>query len=140
MIFPALAFIVVLTSAVLSLFGVIPADGSIFSILFSSDSIQKILTKVLTGLWNSKDIFGSIFGVFTIFGGTAAIIAGYIYNRDEPIYGGLGVLFFKMLGLYSLFTWAGIPAGLEPVMLTVVGLFNTLFVISFINWIRGRGE
>jgi hypothetical protein len=25
-------------------------------------------------------------------------------------------------------------------MLTVVGLFNTLFVISFINWIRGRGE
>ena len=140
MIFPALAFVVVLTSAILWLFGFTPADGSIFGILFSSGSAGGIFKSVLTALWNSVDLFADLFGALTTIIAVSSVAAGVYFNRDEPIYGGLGVLVFKMFGLYSVVTYAGIPERLEPVVLLVVGLFNTIFVISFINWIRGKGE
>lgn len=139
MIFPVLAFITVFTSAVLWLFGFIPPGGTIWDIFFSSKSFGDIFMNVLKSLWNSGDLFGDLFGVITKFVAGGAVVAGFIYNRDEPIYGGLGVLIFQMLGLYSIFSQS-IDPELGKLLLAVIGVYNFVLVISFINWIRGKGE
>lgn len=140
MIFPMLAFMVVLTSAVLNLFGFVPPDGSIFQILFTSDNAGIVFQNILLALLNSVNIFADLFGGLISILAIGAVVGGVMYGRDEPLYGGLGVLIFKMLGLYSVISTPKIPEGLEPIVLFIVGLFNTIFVISFINWIRGKGE
>ena len=140
MIFPMLAFMVVLTSAVFWLLGISPPDGSIWGVLFSSDSLRDVLTSILTALWDSADIYGSLFGVFSTLAAGGAVVAGFIYNRDEPLYGGLGILLFKVLGLWSILNYSEVPDGLGTILIVVMGLFNTFFIISFINWIRGKGE
>jgi len=117
MIFPILAFITVFTSAVLWMFGFIPPNTTIWDVFFSSKSFQDILVNILRG----------------------AIVAGFIYNRDEPIYGGLGVLVFQMLGLYSIFSLS-VPPELAKLLLAVIGVYNFILVMSSINWIRGKGE
>lgn len=139
MIFPMFAFVVVFTSALFWLLGITPPDGSIWGILFSSDSIRDIFSNILTSLWDSADIYGSLFGVFSTLAAGGAAYLGFIYNRDEPLYGGLGVLLFKMLGLYSIITLSEAPL-MQPFVLVFMGLFNVIFIISFINWIRGKGE
>jgi hypothetical protein len=140
MIFPMFAFVVVFTSVVFSLLGVTEPGGSIWGILFSSDSLRDIFKGILVALWDSADIYGSLFGVFSTIAAGGAAYLGFIYNRDEPLYGGLGVLLFKMLGLYSILTLSKAPVGFGALIIAFVGLFNLLFVISFINWIRGKGE
>ena len=140
MIFPMFAFIAVFTSVVFWLFGFSAPDGSIWSVLFSSGSIEEMLKSVLNALWNSVNIFGNLFGALTTIVAGGAIAAGIYFNRDEPLYGGLGVLLFKMLGLYSIITYSEVPTGLETLITAFIGLFNVVFVISFINWIRGKGE
>lgn len=140
MIFVMLSFVIIFTSAILWLFGFLPADGSIWGLLFSSGSMETIFRNVLNALWNSVNIFSNLFGALTTIVAGGAIAAGIYFNRDEPLYGGLGVLIFKMLGLYSIITYAGVPDGLQPIVLAFVGLFNAIFIISFINWIRGKGE
>jgi hypothetical protein len=139
MIFPVLAFITVLTSAVLWLFGFMPPDGTIWNVFFSSNSIWDVFKGLLNALWNSGDLFGDLFGIISKFVAGGAIVAGFIYNRDEPIYGGLGVLVFQMLGLYSIFSQS-VPVDLKPLLLAVMGLYNFIFVLAFINWVRGKGE
>jgi len=139
MIFPVLAFITVLTSAVLWMFGYIPPNTTIWDVFFSSKSFQDILVNLLSALWNSGDLFGDLFGVITKFVAGGAVVAGFIYNRDEPIYGGLGVLVFQMLGLYSIFSLS-VPPELSKLLLAVVGVYNFVLIMSFINWIRGKGE
>jgi hypothetical protein len=99
-----------------------------------------VLEEVLKGLWKSVDVFGDLFGALTNIVAGGAIAAGIYFNRDEPLYGGLGVLLFKMLGLYSILTHTELSAGWDNLLIVIIGLFNTLFVISFINWIRGKGE
>jgi hypothetical protein len=140
MIFSMFAFVVVFTSAVFYLLGFNPPDGSIWSILFSSGSLDSIFPSILNALWNSVNIFGNLFGALTTIVAGGAIAAGIYFNRDEPLYGGLGILLFKMLGLYSILTYSEVPSGLGVIITVFVGLFNVLFVISFINWIRGKGE
>lgn len=140
MIFPMLAFVVVFVSVIFWLFGFSAPDGSIWSILFSSNSLDEVLRNVLNALWNSVDIFGNLFGALTTIVAGGAIAAGIYFNRDEPLYGGLGILMFKMLGLYSILTYSEVPTGLETILIAFMGLLNTIFVISFINWIRGKGE
>jgi len=140
MIFPMMAFVVVFVSAIFWLFGFNAPDGSIWSVLFTSGSIKEMFMAVLNALWNSVDIFGNLFGALTTIVAGGAIAAGIYFNRDEPLYGGLGILFFKILGLYSIITYSDIPTGLETIVIVFMGLFNTIFVISFINWIRGKGE
>lgn len=139
MIFPVLAFITVFTSAVLWLFGFIPPNGSLWDVFFSSKSFQDIFRNILRALWNSGDLFGDLFGVITKFVAGGAVVAGFIYNRDEPIYGGLGVIIFQMLGLYSIFSQSVTPE-IAKILLAVVGIYNFILVMSFINWIRGKGE
>ncbi len=139
MIFPVLAFITVLTSGVLWLFGFIPPDGTIWDVFFSSNSIWDLFKGLLNALWSSGDLFGDLFGIISKFVAGGAIVAGFIYNRDEPIYGGLGVLIFQMLGLYSIFSMSINPE-LGKLLLAVMGIYNFIFVLSFINWIRGKGE
>ena len=140
MIFPALAFVVIFASAIMWLFGFTPADGSIFGVIFSSGSGTEIFSAVLTALGNSVNLFADLFGALATIVSVVAVGAGLYYNRDEPLYGGLGVLIFKMLGLYSIASYSGIPEGLEPLVTVGIGLFNAIFVMSFINWIRGKGE
>ena len=140
MIFPMFAFVVVFASAIFWLLGFSAPDGSIWGILFSSNSLDSILPSVLDALWNSVDIFDNLFGALTTIVAGGAIAAGIYFNRDEPLYGGLGILLFKMLGLYSILTYSEIPAGLGTLITAFMGIFNTLFIISFINWIRGKGE
>lgn len=140
MIFSMLAFVVVLTSAIFWLFGFMPPNGSIWDILFSSQSITDVFTNVLGSLWNSAGLFSNLFGALTTIVAGGAVAAGIYFNRDEPLYGGLGVLIFKMLGLYSIITYAELPATMATLAIVVMGLFNALFIISFINWIRGKGE
>jgi hypothetical protein len=140
MIFPMFAFVAVFVSAIFYLFGFSAPDGSIWGVLFTAGDLKTVLTNVLTSLWNSVDIFGDLFGALTTIVAGGAIAAGIYFNRDEPLYGGLGILLFKMLGLYSIITYSQVPAGLEGIVLVFMGLFNTLFIISFINWIRGKGE
>ncbi len=140
MIFPMLAFVAVFASAVFWLLGISPPDGSIWGVLFSSDSIRDMFTNILTALWDSADIYGSLFGVFSTLAAGGAAYLGFIYNRDEPLYGGLGVLLFKVLGLYSILNYAEMPTGFAPIITVIMGLFNLIFIISFINWIRGKGE
>lgn len=140
MIFPMFAFVAVFTSAIFWLLGFTAPKGSIWGVLFTSNSLDSILPNVLDALWNSVNIFGNLFGALTTIVAGGAIAAGIYFNRDEPLYGGLGVLLFKMLGLYSIITYSEIPAGFQTLIIAFVGLFNTLFVISFINWIRGKGE
>lgn len=138
MIFPMLAFVVTLAAALLNLFGLVPPNGSIFQVLFSNGTGVEIFKGILTALGNSVDIFGNFLGALSAIGASIAVVAGIITQRDELLYGGLGVLFFKLLGLYSLLGNAD-PA-INLIAVTVVGLFNTIFVISFINWLRGKGE
>jgi len=140
MIFPALAFVTVFTAAILWLFGFTPADGSIFGVLFSSGSGSEIFGAVLRALGNSVNLFADLFGALATIVSVVAVGAGLYYNRDEPLYGGLGVLIFKMLGLYSIVSYSGIPEGLVPLVTIFIGLYNFIFVMSFINWIRGKGE
>jgi hypothetical protein len=140
MIFPMFAFIAVFVSAVFWLFGFSAPDGSLWGILFSSDSLGLVLPNILNALWNSVDVFGNLFGALTTIVAGGAIAAGIYFNRDEPLYGGLGILMFKMLGLYSILTYSQVPTGLATIITVFMGLFNLLFVISFINWIRGKGE
>jgi len=142
MIFPVLAFITVLTSAVLWLFGFMPPSGSIWDVFFNSNSVKDVFINLFKALWNTEEIFGDLFGVLAKFitvGAAGAVIAGFIYNRDEPIYGGFGVLVFQMLGLYSIFSQS-VPQELAPLLLAVMGVYNFIFVLSFLNWIRGKGE
>jgi hypothetical protein len=134
------AFIAVFVSVVFWLFGFSAPDGSLWGILFSSNSLESVLTSFLNALWNSVNIFGNLFGALTTIVAGGAIAAGIYFNRDEPLYGGLGILLFKMLGLYSILSYSGIPSGLETLITAFIGLFNLLFVIAFINWIRGKGE
>jgi len=140
MIFPMMAFIAVFVSVVFWLLGFSAPDGSLWGLLFSSNSLGSILTEVLKALWNSVDIFGNLFGALTTIVAGGAIAAGIYFNRDEPLYGGLGILLFRMLGLYSIITYSEIPAGMSTLVIAFMGLFNLIFVISFINWIRGKGE
>ena len=118
MIFPMLAFIAVFTSAIFWLFGISPPDGSVWGILFSSDSLGSILPNILNALWNSVDIFGNLFGALTTIVAGGAIAAG----------------------LYSILTYSQAPVGIDNLIIVFIGLFNTFFIISFINWIRGKGE
>src|SRR3990172_12561054 len=104
MIFPVLAFITVFTSAVLWLFGFMPPNGSIWDLFFSSKSMMDIFTNVLSALWNSVDIFGNLFGALTTIISVGLVAGGIYSGRDEPLYGGFGVLVFQMLGLYSIFS------------------------------------
>jgi len=140
MIFPMFAFIAVFVSVIFWLFGFSAPDGSLWGILFSSDSLGNILPEVLNALWNSVDVFGNLFGALTTIVAGGAIAAGIYFNRDEPLYGGLGILLFKMLGLYSIITYSEVPTGMATLITAFMGLFNLLFIIAFINWIRGKGE
>jgi len=141
MIFPLFAFVAVFTSVIFWLFGVTPPDGSIWGVLFSSgNSIQDVLVGVIFALGNSIDIFSNLFGGLITIVGIAGAIGGVMYGRDEPLYGGLGILLFKMLGLYSIIDINQLPVGSDVLLLAFIGLFNTIFIISFINWIRGKGE
>jgi hypothetical protein len=138
MIFPMLAFVVVFASAIFWLLGITPPMGSIWDVLFSSNSITDVFKNTLTALLNSAEIYGGLFGVFSLLS-AGAVVAGFIYNRDEPLYGGLGVLLFQTLGLYSIFSLSDSPL-MSGFITVFMGLFNVIFVISFINWIRGKGE
>ena len=88
----------------------------------------------------STGLFANLFSGLLTIAGTIGVIAGAMMGRDEPLYGGLGVLLFQMLGLYSIITYSAAVPGFDNIILVVMGLFNTIFVISFINWIRGKGE
>jgi len=140
MIFPMLAFIVILTSAVLAIMGISAPDASIFAVFFGGGTPLEMFKGVFIALWNSVSVYGDLFGALALLIPSGAIVAGFIYNRDEPIYGGLGVLIFQMLGLYTVLSASIIPVGLDILVKTVIGLFNAVFIISFINWIRGKGE
>jgi hypothetical protein len=130
----------VFASAIFFLFGITPPAGSIWDFIFNTNSLNDVFPKILTSLWTSSSLFSNLFGALTSIVAGGAIAAGIYFNRDEPLYGGLGLLLFKMLGLYAIISNAGIPAGLEPLVLVFMGMFNILFIISFINWIRGKGE
>lgn len=140
MIFPMFAFIAVFASAIFFLFGISAPAGSIWDLVFNTASLNDVFPKILTSLWSSSSLFSNLFGALTSIIAGGAIAAGIYFNRDEPLYGGLGLLLFKMLGLYSIISYARVPTGLEPLVLIFMGLFNVLFIISFINWIRGKGE
>lgn len=140
MIFPMMAFTVVFISALLWLFGLTTETSSIWGILFSPGSAKDVMTNIFTALSNTFDISNNLLGALATGLSSVAIAGGALSGRYQFMYAGMGYLFFQSLGLYTILTTLDLPSSLSNLILLVVGLFNTFFVISFINWFKGTGE
>lgn len=138
MIFVLLTYISMFVLVVLYMFGYAPADGTLWNLFFIeptslANMLGNIINELVSTLWSNP--ISSVIGGLAIFSGIAT-------GRDEPIYGGLLIMIMGMLGIWRIPSAMGLDpsSGIYALVYLLIGLYNFIYIYSFIIWLRGKGE